>query len=180
MGPVLAGDAPPTTEDEATLPGLWRPQACPFRLPANDGTGADRGSICAGTGVTRDAQGDVRTDPARWRLRVEHGRNTWHYLTDDAALHAWPQTIIDRHHLNTVQARRSRDCPAAGTYGTPQTDNLNAACGAGACVCLCLCTYTSLHVYLCMCMHVFGVRTADRCADVAGAGQCARGCAQDV
>ena len=47
--------------------------------------------------------GDLRTDPGRWRLRVHEGRNTWHYLTTDAELEAWPQTLVERHHLNTVQ-----------------------------------------------------------------------------
>ena len=74
-------------------------------------------------GVTRDAQGDLRTDPARWRLRVCEGRNTWHYLDDDDAAAAWPQTIADRHHLNTVRVRapiRQASRPMPLAYSTPR------------------------------------------------------------
>ena len=39
------------------------------------------------------------TDPERWRLKGDDGRQTWHYLESDAEVAAWPQTIADRHHL---------------------------------------------------------------------------------
>ena len=38
------------------------------------------------------------TDLERWRLLDERGRQTWHYLTDEA-VKDWPQSIADRHHL---------------------------------------------------------------------------------
>jgi hypothetical protein len=39
------------------------------------------------------------TDITRWRLLDECGRQTWHYLTTDEAVQAWPQTIADKHFL---------------------------------------------------------------------------------
>jgi hypothetical protein len=45
-----------------------------------------------------------RTDYSLWRLKVEHGRQTWHYITPEEAKE-WPQTIPEKYHLglNTVQ-----------------------------------------------------------------------------
>ncbi|KAL8808875.1 MAG: hypothetical protein Q9200_003939 [Gallowayella weberi] len=40
-----------------------------------------------------------RTDPARWRLLDERGRQTWHYLQSDDQLKAWPQSTADRYFL---------------------------------------------------------------------------------
>ena len=42
---------------------------------------------------------DDVTDPERWRLLDEQGRQTWHYLRTDAETEKWPQTTYDRHHL---------------------------------------------------------------------------------
>jgi hypothetical protein len=42
---------------------------------------------------------DQKTDYARWRLLDEEGRHTWHYLTTDEQVKAWPQTIADKYHL---------------------------------------------------------------------------------
>lgn len=39
------------------------------------------------------------TDLTRWRLLNERGRHTWHYLTTDEAVQAWPQSIADKHFL---------------------------------------------------------------------------------
>ena len=39
-----------------------------------------------------------RTDPNLWRLKVEHGRQTWHYITPQQA-ETWPQTIPEKYHL---------------------------------------------------------------------------------
>lgn len=39
------------------------------------------------------------TDLTRWRLLDERGRQTWHYLTTDEEIKAWPQSIADKHHL---------------------------------------------------------------------------------
>ncbi len=48
---------------------------------------------------------DPSTDLQRWRLLDERGRQTWHYLTTDEELEAWPQTIADRHHLGLPLVR---------------------------------------------------------------------------
>lgn len=50
--------------------------------------------------------GDEKTDYSRWRLLDEHGRQTWHYLTTDEEVRAWPQTVADKYHLGlpTVSA----------------------------------------------------------------------------
>lgn len=42
---------------------------------------------------------DQKTDYSRWRLLDEEGRHTWHYLTTDEQLNAWPQTTADKFHL---------------------------------------------------------------------------------
>ena len=36
------------------------------------------------------------TDLTRWRLLDERGRHTWHYLTTDEAVQAWPQSFADK------------------------------------------------------------------------------------
>lgn len=40
-----------------------------------------------------------RTDYSRWRMLDEGGRQTWHYLEDDAAVEKWPQTTADKYFL---------------------------------------------------------------------------------
>lgn len=42
---------------------------------------------------------DPRTDPSRWRLLDEQGRQTWHYLRSDEEIKEWPQSIADRYFL---------------------------------------------------------------------------------
>jgi len=39
-----------------------------------------------------------KTDYSLWRLRVEHGRQTWHYITPEQAT-TWPQSVPEKHHL---------------------------------------------------------------------------------
>ncbi|CAO3594113.1 unnamed protein product [Absidia cylindrospora] len=39
------------------------------------------------------------TDLSRWRLRVDQGAQTWHYLEDDQECELWPQAIWDKYHL---------------------------------------------------------------------------------
>lgn len=41
----------------------------------------------------------AKTDLTRWRLRIEDGRQTWHYLISDSKLQSWPQTTADKFHL---------------------------------------------------------------------------------
>lgn len=48
---------------------------------------------------------DDRTDPERWRLLDERGRQTWHYMKSDEQAKEWPQTIADRHHLGLPLVR---------------------------------------------------------------------------
>ncbi|KAL4882678.1 terpenoid cyclases/protein prenyltransferase alpha-alpha toroid [Aspergillus karnatakaensis] len=40
-----------------------------------------------------------KIDRTRWRLKNDHGRQTWHYLEDDDAARAWPQTLADKYYL---------------------------------------------------------------------------------
>jgi hypothetical protein len=39
-----------------------------------------------------------KTDYTLWRLKVEHGRQTWHYLTPTEA-ETWPQRVPEKYHL---------------------------------------------------------------------------------
>lgn len=49
--------------------------------------------------LTVDENGDPKTDYSRWRLKDDHGRQTWHYLEIDEENDAWPQTVADKYHL---------------------------------------------------------------------------------
>ena len=55
--------------------------------------------------TNRTAVTDPTTDLQRWRLRNERGRQTWHYLTTDKELEAWPQTVADKHFLGLPLVR---------------------------------------------------------------------------
>ncbi|KAL7266757.1 Lanosterol synthase (Oxidosqualene--lanosterol cyclase) [Rhizina undulata] len=39
-----------------------------------------------------------KTDPTRWRLKSEKGRQTWHYLSEEET-EKWPQSVADKYHL---------------------------------------------------------------------------------
>lgn len=39
------------------------------------------------------------TDLSRWRLKVDHGKQTWHYLESDDEVKDWPQSLIDKYWL---------------------------------------------------------------------------------
>lgn len=39
-------------------------------------------------------------DRTRWRLKADEGRQTWHYLDDDAAVTKWPQSYADKWYLD--------------------------------------------------------------------------------
>ncbi|KAL7312217.1 Lanosterol synthase (Oxidosqualene--lanosterol cyclase), variant 2 [Mucor circinelloides] len=54
------------------------------------------------------------TDLENWRLKVDEGRQTWHYLTTDEERKAWPQTIWDRYSLGLPI-----DVPELPTPSTP-------------------------------------------------------------
>ena len=38
-------------------------------------------------------------DKSKWRMKAEDGRHTWHYLDNDEAAKAWPQTYADKWYL---------------------------------------------------------------------------------
>lgn len=46
-----------------------------------------------------------QTDYSRWRMKSDHGRQTWHYLESDEENEKWPQTTADKWFLGlpTVQ-----------------------------------------------------------------------------
>lgn len=46
------------------------------------------------------------TDLSRWRLRVEEGAQTWHYLATDEECEDWPQKVSDKYHLGLPTVRR--------------------------------------------------------------------------
>lgn len=46
-----------------------------------------------------DITTESATDLTRWRLLNERGRQTWHYLTTDEQIQAWPQSIADKQFL---------------------------------------------------------------------------------
>jgi hypothetical protein len=48
---------------------------------------------------------EQKTDYSRWRLLDEQGRHTWHYLTTDEQVKAWPQTTADKFHLGLPTVR---------------------------------------------------------------------------
>jgi len=66
----------------------------------NGGTYADKhkngGAIA--TGVDQKSSSIERTDYSLWRLRVKHGRQTWHYITPEEAK-SWPQSTPEKYHL---------------------------------------------------------------------------------
>ncbi|CAJ0756571.1 17186_t:CDS:1, partial [Entrophospora sp. SA101] len=40
-----------------------------------------------------------KTDYSLWRLKVDHGRQTWHHLENKEEIENWPQTICDKYWL---------------------------------------------------------------------------------
>jgi hypothetical protein len=92
-------------------------------IKANGGTtaatGADTGNGSPGKKrkAEADSNGDLpmssskrprdqQTDRARWRLKDERGRQTWHYLESDEEGKEWEQSVADRYLLGmeTVSA----------------------------------------------------------------------------
>lgn len=49
--------------------------------------------------LTTDANGDAKTDYARWRLVDDQGRQIWRYLENDLEHLSWPQSVADKYHL---------------------------------------------------------------------------------
>jgi hypothetical protein len=56
---------------------------------------------------------EERTDYSRWRLLDEQGRQTWHYLTTDEEIQAWPQTVADKFHLGLPTVRWPTSLPSS-------------------------------------------------------------------
>ena len=48
---------------------------------------------------------EQKTDYSRWRLLDENGRHTWHYLTTDKQIGAWPQSTADKYFLGLPTVR---------------------------------------------------------------------------
>ena len=63
------------------------------------------GAIATGIDTSSSVE---RTDFSLWRIKVLHGRQTWHYITPEEA-ESWPQTIPEKYHLGleTVLLRSS-------------------------------------------------------------------------
>jgi hypothetical protein len=64
-----------------------RTNGSPNKAPKENGTIA--------SGVDSHVE---QTDYTLWRLQVEHGRQTWHYITPEQAK-TWPQSVPEKHHL---------------------------------------------------------------------------------
>ncbi|KAL8847557.1 MAG: hypothetical protein Q9221_007416 [Calogaya cf. arnoldii] len=69
----------------------------------------------------KQGDGDPHTDPSRWRLLDERGRQTWHYLQSDEKLKEWPQSVADRYFLNLPTG-----LPSLPTPDTPLKSAQNA------------------------------------------------------
>lgn len=50
-------------------------------------------------------ENDQKTDLKRWRLKDDHGVQTWVYLKTKQEVADWPQSIADRHHLGLKLVR---------------------------------------------------------------------------
>lgn len=48
---------------------------------------------------------ESKTDPARWRLKDDDSRHTWHYLPDAKAAKEWPQSYAEKWYLNLPLVR---------------------------------------------------------------------------
>lgn len=44
-------------------------------------------------------------DRARWRMKSDDGRHTWHFLDDDDAAKKWPQSYADKWYLGLPLVR---------------------------------------------------------------------------
>ena len=71
-----------------------------------NGTSEEEGEERQTTITTTTTTTTTTTDLERWRLLDERGRQTWHYLSTDEAVQAWPQTVVDRHHLGLPLVRK--------------------------------------------------------------------------
>ena len=50
-------------------------------------------------GIVSGSAPSEKTDYSKWRLRDDHGNQTWHYLESEQDLKDWPQSVADKYHL---------------------------------------------------------------------------------
>lgn len=46
-----------------------------------------------------------KTDHTRWRIKDDDSVHSWHYLADDEAAKAWPQSCAEKYFLNLPLVR---------------------------------------------------------------------------
>jgi lanosterol synthase len=61
--------------------------------------GASQRILNDAVGVQKSGEGHEKTDYTRWRLKDDRGAQTWHYLTGDEEIKAWPQSTADKYFL---------------------------------------------------------------------------------
>src|SRR5438045_2286677 len=83
------------------------------------------GGIATGVDKLLDIE---RTDSSLWRLKVEHGRQTWHYITPEEA-ETWPQSIPEKYHLG-LETVPSKPLPlvTAGPSKAPSAKDNSTSC----------------------------------------------------
>jgi len=88
-----------------------------YTMPHTNGTtngvtkrGVSQKIINDAVGVVKSKEGHEKTDYSRWRLKDDRGCQTWHYLTSDEDIKAWPQSTADKYFLglDTVCLRLAR------------------------------------------------------------------------
>lgn len=65
--------------------------------------------------LTRDENGDLKTDYSRWRLLDDRGRQTWHYLENDEENEKWPQSVADKYFLGLPTVLIRLNVPSSRT-----------------------------------------------------------------
>lgn len=66
----------------------------------NGGAKSRKRSSDTELGFPKKPKIEAATDPRRWRLKDDDSRHSWHYLTDDESMKAWPQSTADKYFLN--------------------------------------------------------------------------------
>lgn len=75
-------------------------------------TATGRGTRTSARKRTSDSERDTKkpeiegkTDYARWRLKDDDSRHTWHYLVDDDEVKKWPQSTAEKYYMNLPLVR---------------------------------------------------------------------------
>jgi hypothetical protein len=77
------------------------------RAPGKAARGINRDGAIS-TGVDQPSAVSIdRTDYSLWRLKVKHGRQTWHYITPEESK-TWSQSIPEKYHLGLDTVPLSR------------------------------------------------------------------------